>query len=972
MKNRFFLGFGLGLVVLLLIGAVAIEKLAPRVFLNLASLDAAGPSISSPVSLVLGRTNMFDWGMPRFFKYEAGNSNTVSEVERAVTTGVGRNVHSWDTGDVRVFGAIPYHPKYTLMPWGWQGEIAPVGASDFTVYVRAKLPSTYTTVQGLFEISPVSSTASVTPKTYSAFGMRAGPTVWGFVFRSTNGLSSAGSLITDAAVLESSPAALSAWAGLTVDMVITRQSSNAAVYFNGVDVTSSFTLNNPSGWAKPLALSSNMFFQVGNNINPWYWTQPIERFCFWGSALNSTQAANPSAVGSKLVDFTPNDLVEPPDLTASLNAVSTYIQSKGGGEAYFPPGVYRVGGTINIGRQSVWHGPGGAPYSSTVQQAHRPGAAVIFQWINATNTTFLASKDQGVGVFLQPTAIVGATPGKVSSTWLRSSISDLTIAGTFGSADAIAFDRVGSFQVKNVHFYNIPGYDIRAYAANAVYITGCTSANAGRGVDLRGCADLKVLDNFFDSGKGPMLRWYSNLGQLANNVFEISQNPRITVPPYEYLTTVDPITDEFTVSGAYGHLLNVGTVVRFDADGTNVLAGPLNETIDYYAIPTGPNTFKVSTILVAEDLLQGAYYGNSFLDITNSGTGVWYSGVGPSVNIHLSGDHNAITGNHGQQGWEGGLLLDGTYAVTKNNTVIGNHWMLSGPGNTDTNGVAALRMINASQNAIIGNQLDDRDLAGYSQNGVIADTNSINNTFFGNSWNVDNPYNSNLYVHNSILDGQTVLLNSGRVLVTDGVTTNIQYLIQANTQGAVAWSATNPSGTLTALSPVTGTRFISMRGRYVSGMVYGQVDEDSTGGNSTKAFSYRAMRNGTNLDNGYAPLTSYQKLGGYESGGWRGFNAVDFSVASSIDTYTSSTDWNLTNAHSQMHLNIVPPTTAAQKAALILQFSTSGRTDTNATPMLIGRSDGTNWVDAASGWAVTLGTNNSGGPGKRTLLVPNN
>lgn len=927
---------------------------------------------------VSGFKSHLDWGSKpqRYFWFKNSTEPTNGfSVIQCWTNGVPRNTGRWKTVfdqlDVRKFGAIPYYPRYTMVPWGWLGESEAIGTDDFTVAIRAKLPSVYSSVQGLFEISPAATVSSLTTKTYSSLGMRASPSVWGFVFRSIVGSSSAGTTIDDASVLESSPAALASWAGQTVDIVVTRQTTNAAVYFNGTNVTSSFTFSNPAGWAKPLALGSNLFFQVGNNINGWYWTKPIEKFAFWDSALTQVQASNPWVVGSKIAEYTPDDITEPPDLTENFNAASDYNKERGGGKIFIPDGVYRVGNTVRLGLQADWEGYGGAPYPSTQQQAHRPGSTVIFQWMDATNTTFLADKPQGVGVFLTPRSIIGTGLGKVSSTWLKTRISNLIIAGTFGSADALVFDRVGSLEVENVHFYNIPGYDIKTYAANAVYIVNCTSANAGRGVDIRGSADIKLLGNFFDSGKGPMLRWYSNLGEIANNVFEISQNPRTTVPPYEYLTTVDPVTDEFTVNSAFGHLLNRGTVVRFDADGTNVLAGPLNETTDYYAIPTSPNTFKVSTVLIAEDLQQGAYYGNAVLDITNSGSGVWYSGVGPSVNMHVTGDHNSIIGNHGQQGWEGGLLLDGTFSPTKNNTVIGNHWMLSGPGNPDTTNVAALRMINASQNAVIGNQLDDRDLPGYSQNGVIVDDNSINNSFIGNSWNVDRPYSANAYIHNSILDGQTTLLNSGRVLVTDGVTTNIQYLIAANTQGSVQWQATNSTGTLIATS--TGSdKYMYLRGRYASGSIRGQVDEDSTGPNASKAFGFQGLRNGTNSPNYFAPLTAFQKLVGFEGGGWRGTNANDFTIAGAVDLWTSSTDWNDTNAHSQMHLSIVPATTIARKSALILQFSPSGSTDTNATPLIISRSNGTNWLDAASGLVVTLGTNNSGGPGKRAMVVPNN
>ena len=958
-------GFFLGLLVVLAMGAISVIYLAPRVYWTLADMDATAPSKNSPIAIVVCRTNVFDWGGPKLFCYEPTNTAPVTEARRAAGGGApGRMVHDW-VDDVRFFGAIPYHPKYTLMPWGWNGTANAISSSDFTVWIRAELPATYTTVQGMFEISPAVTTSNAPAKTLSAFGMRASPTAWGFVFRSITGASGAGSTTNDAAVMESSPAALAAYAGQLVDIIVTRAGTNGVVYFNGADVTSLFTFSNPAGWAKPLAGGSNLFFQVGNNVNPWYWSKPIHRFCFWSSALNSSQAANPNAVGSKIVDFTPDSVVEPTDLTAAFNAASYHNQTRGGGAIRMPSGVYRVGGTVNIGKMTTWKGDGSAVYVSTTSQAHRPAGTTIFQWVNATNVTFLADKTQGEGVFLAPTSVSGG--GIVSSTWLRSELADFAIAGTFGSADAINFDRVGSINVHNVHFYNVPGYDIRVFAGNAVYIVNCTSANSGRSLLIQATADYKVLGCFFDSGRGPIMRLIGNLGEVADCTLEISQNPRITVPAYEMLTTVNITNDEFTVSSQFGHLLNSGTLVRFDADSTNVLPGPLNEDTDYYAIPTSTTTFKVSTVLVDESTLSGALYRSSALDITNSGSGVWYSGVGPSANIHLSGDHNSIIGNHGQQGWEHGIILDGTYNVTKNNTLIGNHWLLTAPNNTNSF-VCSMKLINAHQNVLMGNQLDDRDLnTTYTQNGVIVDSLSASNIFLGNSFNVDYPYNDETYKRNTVIDGNSAFFRTARLLVNRGTSTNIFYAILANTQSGIQWDA--PNGTLTATNAGTAARFTEFVGPYVSGAVYGQVNSL----NSSESFEFTAMRNWTNSNTGFQPTPAYAKLGGYRAGGWRGNNGVDSSIAGEIAWWTGSTAWNLTNAHSQAHISIIPPTSAARKDALILHFPTTG--NSNSTPLIIARHDNTNWVDAASGWQVTLSTNNAytnaSGVGFRYLLVPN-
>lgn len=935
-----------------------------RITIPTVSQLATRPPFTNEVIEVLGYSALGDWGPPKLFRWDRTNTLATNAIRIKSALAVGRYIHDWD-GDVRAFGAIPYHPIYSLMPWGYQTESSPLGTNDFSVYIRATLPSVYNSVQGLFEIGPASTVTNAPFEGISSIGMRASPTAWGFVFRSTSGGSGAGTNVDGAAVLESSPAALAAYAGSTVDIVLTRANTNAAVYFNGTNVTSLFTLSNPDGWAKALGGGSNLLYQVGNNLNLWYWSKPVHRFAFWASALTAGQAANPSAVGSKIVDYTPTDTAEPADLTANANAASDYNQSRGGGRIYFPSGVYRIGGSVRVGRQTRIVGDGTAIYPGAIRRAHRPTATTIFQWIDATNATFVGEKSQGIGTFLVPTAIVGATPGKVSSTWLRSGIEKLTIAGTFGSADAIVWDRVGSVDVTEVGFYNVPGYDIRAYAGNAVYIVNCTSANSGRSIDIRGCADAKVLGCFFDSGKGPILRWICNLSTIANSTMEVSQNPRTPVPTYEMETTVDPTTDVFTVTSSFGHLLNAGTPVRFDADSTNTLPGPLNENTDYYAIPITRTTFKVSTQLVAEDTQTGALFNNNSLDITNSGSGTWYSGVGPSVNIHLSGDHNTVIGNHGQQGWEGGLLLDGTDRVTKNNSIIGNQWSLTGSGNTDTNNVGAVRMINASQNAFIGNQLDDRDLSGYSQNGVLSDALSISNAFIGNSFNVEYPYDANTVANNSILDGNYSMFRMSEILLKDGASTNIYYAIVGNNRSDyIQWKA--EFGTLTATNTGAGAQYVKYVGPYVTDAVYGRSDSTS----ADQGFHYTAARNFTNVLGSYQPLPAYTKIGGYRFRGQAGFNPQDTIVGGEVSTWTSSIGWNLTNAHSQMHFAIVGPNSAALRSAMILQFPAAGAT--NKTPIIISRWDGTNWLDAPQGWEVTLGTNDSGGSGKRVLLVPNN
>lgn len=954
----------LSLLVLLCLPALGQAPI--RVVRNLAALDGWYPSIGQPAVSVLGYTTPGDWGPAREFRWDSTSTASTNDVCRVTTTGVGRWIHDWD-GDVRAFGAIPYRPTHTLAPWGYATTNSAVASSNFTVWVQADLPATYTQPVGLFEISPIQAT-NYNTAVISSFGLRASPENWGFVFRSTAGSSSAGSTTNDAAVLDSTPAALSAYAGQTVDIVITRSGTNAVVYFNGTDVTHLFTFSNPLGWSKSLAQGNDLLVQVGNNVNPWYWPKPVRRFAFWASALSAGQSATPSSVSGKAIDYTPPSVVEPPDLTDRINAAEEYSRTVGGSRIVFPPGVYRVGGNVRIGQRNWWQGSGSSPYPSVFNQAFRPGATILWSYFSGTNAIFKGDLSQGDQVCL---SLRSSALGNVHSVWLRSKISDMVLVGDMSQAsEGVFLDRVAAVEIKDVSFYGIPGHPIRVYAGNNIKISNCDSGNMGKGLDLRGCADIMVQECFFDSPRGPALRWYCNLSKAINNTFEVSQNPRTSSPAYENPTSVDTATDEFYATNYYGHFLVTGQPVRFDA-GDGVLPSPITNNVDYYAIVTGKNTFKVSTTYAAEDTQTGAFYGNGVVDITTTGstTTNWYSGVAQSFNFLISGDHNLFIGNHGQQGYDGGMLLEGgpTGNVGGNNSIIGNSFILSGYLNPNSNAVAGLVLRDSDYNLVANNQLDDRDNTAYSQNGVIADANSIYNQFIGNSWNVDNPYTLGSPYRNTILDAQYAHLSAGNVYMSDGVSgssTNTYYAVRANNASAPRWNAND--GTLTATNNGTGQRLVSLDSPYSAGIVRVQVSSTNSG----QAPEFRMVVNNATNSGTYAPPGQYKLLAAIQFGAYRGTTINDESIGAGIEAYTDSEQWTNGRLHSQLNLSIAPTNSATRLSALQVQFPNASTT--NDTPLILGKFNGSQWLPSSSGFRVTIGTNDSAGSGFRILRVPNN
>jgi len=953
--------FRIILSLFLLLSVPAFSQNRIRLTIPNVSQLATRPPFTNEVIEVLGYSALGDWGPPKLFRWDRTNTLATNAIRIKSALAVGRYIHDWD-GDVRAFGAIPYNAKSTLVPWGYKENESAIGTNDFTVWVRAEFPTAYTQPVGLFEISPVQAT-NYTTATLSSFGMRASAENWGFVFRSTTGSSGAGVDTNGAAVLDSTPAALSAYAGQTVNVVVTRSGTNAVVYFNGTNVTSLFTFSNPDGWSKSLAQGNDLMVQVGNNVVPWYWPKPILRFGLATSAVTAGQAASPEGVTWDRINYTPEDTTEPADLTAKFNAARAYAESLGGGQIKVPPGCYRIDGPVLGGQRIDWQLSGTSPYPSVFNEATRPSSTTLVAWFGATNAMFKWDRTQGSELSLRLSYIGQLGNGQVSSTYMRSKISNGTFAAPMAaSSEGIFLDRVGAVEISNMSFFQIPNHEIRSYACNAIKVINCDAA-AGRSFCFMGGADLKAIGNFVDSPKGPALIWQANLSGIYNNTFEVAQDPRVTTPAYESPTSVDTATDTFTVTNYYGHRLITGMVIRFDA-GNGTLPSPISETNDYFVIVTGKNTFKVSTMYADQVLLTGAFYGNSVVDVTDAGSGLWYSGCFPSFNIFLKGDHNIVQGNHGQQGYDGGLKLIGN--GLPGNIIDGNSFILSGYGNPNTNAVAGIVLENSSYNIIANNLVDDRDNSAYSQNGIILDAGSIYNYGAGNSFNVSNPRTIAVPHQNTILDVDYAHFASGNILMSDGVTgsnTNTFYAVRANNASTVRVHAN--SGTLSITNSGTGQKLLEVDGSFASPLIEAQVN--SLQGSQSSEF--RFYKNYSTNSGTLGAPPAYHELGEIQ---WAApTSSSSEAVAASILVYVDGQSMSTNSANSQMNLQITPANSVNRLTGLLIQYGATNNLD--ISPLAVASTDGTNWRSAGgvNGYRIRYGTNDSGGSGYRVLLVPN-
>lgn len=953
---------------------------------NLAALQGR-QVLSNETVRVRGYASASDWGNPRDYYYQT-NSPTITNAVMFPAVGGGRYYHPFD-GDVRTFGALPYQSRYSNVPWGYKAtNSTAIGTGDFSIYIRATLPAQFLQPVGLFAVGRVPSTNVVT-ELAALVGLRASGSTFGVLFRGDDGGSGTSAGSTNAATLDTTPAAISGYLGQTVDMVFIRQGTNAIVYFNGVNVTTNFVLTNPAGWAKSLALNEAQLIQVGNNDNIWYWPQPVFKFALWNSALNSSQAADPSNVSGKLVDYTATQTTMPTDVAPYINNAVSYLESLGGGILKYPAGIYYVSSPIKIGNNITHDLTAGSMYASSFRQGHRSSGVVLFKGFGSTNDFFYADQSMSSEVCLTE-RFLSSVNGYISSRWIRSKITGGVLCGDAGLAgDGIFLDRVASVTLNNISLRGIPGHGIRAVGVNSLRVFGCDEAGAGRGWDVRGVADVEVLSCFVDGAKAPNLRWYGNLCRVANSVFEYGANPRSFVIPYEMVSSVDTSTDVITLISAYGHRLRSGHVVRFSGDA---LPSPLTSTNDYYAIVTGTNTLKVSTTYADEVSKFGALYSNNVVDITTTVTNTWYSGGGPAVGFLITGDKNSFTANQSQNNYGGAVIIEGGLG---NNMFVGNQFVMNGLGNTDTN-IAAVRIIHSSPyNSFIGNGIDDRDLVGYSQKGFVLSADADYNTFIGNTWNIDQPYifgdpakqlvidakqgvfqwngtYGNLYIPASTgftewtpstwADAAAIQFDksAGRILIWDG--DSWMHAVTAPYGSNVYWGAS--SGTLSAVNNGPGQTLTSLNGTYSTQLGYFQVNDSTSAGNGV---DFKFLRNYSTNSSTYGALPAYTKLGVFNWGGWFSTGPNDSANSASISAWSDATAWNSTNRASQINIAITPNGSTVQTVALT--FQAQAAPSAGDTMLLMTYFNGTNWV--ASSKRVSFGTNDSAGSGFKVLKVAN-
>lgn len=967
-----------------------------RTVATVLDLERLIPAYDGETYWVQGHAARADWGSPKAWVYDASSTESTGRVVRATATGIGRIKAVIDSPlDVRIFGALPYPITDTAVPWGKIATNNAIGTSAFSVWIRTVMPTTYSQAYGMFELSRISSPAVTAASTElcSAFGMRASPDVWGFVFRDTTGGSGVGSDANGAAILESSPAALAAYSGQTVDIVFTRNGTNVGLWFNGSNVLSLFTNLNPAGWSKSLVLGEQVLTQIGNNGNVWFWPNPIQRFALWTSALPSDQAANPQGASGKVYDYTPATTNAPPDASAAVAEAARYLAARGGGRIQLPSGGLRWDTEVPIGKAIAWRGMGTSTYPSTFRRGFTPGATVLVPWFGATNRMFVGDPSQSGDMFLatRPLATLGF--GNVSSRYLRSSISEMTFFGALArSSDGIWLDRVGSMTIRDIGCYYVPNHPVWAVALNSLQLSG-VEGPAGRGISILGAADATVSQNFLDGPKGPALRFSANLCRIIGNVFEYALNPRTSVPPYEWPGTADTSADTITISSGYGHRLRTGHVVRFVQD-SGTLPAPLLTDTDYYVVPTSSTSFRVYTNYVDEVNLTGAVYGSGHVDLTTSGSGTWYVGAGPSAGMLVVGDNNAIIGNQGQQNYDGGLILESS--ASRANSIVGNVWIMNGPGNPSTN-VAAIRLKSSTANTIANNQAGDRGLSGYSQVGIAVDAESDGNFFSGNLVDVDRPYDGpelanqvmldhdgimgswtgtkgNLYVPSragfsawdprDLLDSSAVVYDRSakRLYLSSGITsdsTNWHYAVAFPLAGPAYWSAS--SGTLSVVNNGAGQTLQSSIGSYSDALHTVRVF--STNAAQGARFVFQRQWGSTSSE--HAALGASNQIAEILFQGAASTNDNDFRIVASIEAVTSDA-LSIGDTPGALRLNTVPKGSSARQIGMVIRDPLSPVTGDSVLELRFY----TNGV-LSKVKPVKAGANNSGGAGFQALITPN-
>lgn len=930
-KNRLLGALCAGIVVLLL-GAAAIQVyMSPLTVPTLADMQRIQPHGKIGTIRVLGWAAAGDWGEPADFRVVQTNLTTTNAVQQvSIVDSNWMFIHDWH-GDVRKFGAIPYRPLYSDVPWGFKTNIAAIGTGDFSAWARMRMPAGFTNPVGLFSIGPkVSNTNTATPfqATFCLRGSKGGV---GFLFRGTNGSSGAGSVTADAATVDIAPSGLSSYFGQTVDLVVTRSGTTLKVYINGSDVTGTFTVANAAGLAKSLGGGVPLTVTVGSQENDWYWPSSV-RVALWSSALSAGQAADPSGVSGKVVDFTPAITAEPDDAAPKINAAINHASATGGGVVQLPLGALRISSPIQLKLNTFLEGAWSAPYPIIPSggEAYVPGLSLLVRWFDYRGNTIEAHREDFPETHLSLRNIT-ANPGATRTTSARAGASKLTIVGHLGYVGHDLFlDRVASLEFHHIGFVKPNGHTVYALWPNELTLSHLTAAG-GRGVHIRSGADTIIDHCFQDGAMGPVLYYFGNYGDIDNNCFEYNNDPRSGALPYEQAITVDAATDVITSSGTFGHRFQTGDVVRFVTDSGTLPTG-LSADTDYYVYRLTDSTFKVSLVYGDDIARSGVIYDTGFVDITSAGSGTFYAGVGPNCGILLRGDNNALTGNRSANNYRDGLRMEDSYQ----NDISNNRFTQQSRGNSDKSG-AGIRLVRSTQNNIGPNSTGDRLQSGFATNGIVGDALSYDNFLFGNTGSglagfVPYTLGSNNY----FLDGKmavfrpngvrsTLLIpaiagysnydepaatnnavpiiydTSARRLMIYRNTTQKDYVPTFPYTGASAfWSVTSDGG-LSAVNNGTAIGLLGLDGVFQNPLFYAK----SSGNQLVNGARIGLLANGGLTTSSYSNVMSYRELGRVQLGGW--FSNVVAGVnpqAATISGY-AATDWVTTNQASFVEFGVL-------------------------------------------------------------------
>lgn len=694
-----------------------------------------------PVHQVMGIATPGDWGEPKAFQWDRTNTLPANAARRAVSGMVtGRMVHPWTDRDARVFGVQAYEAPEGPTPWLKRLESAPVGSGAFSFAIRFKVPTPSSQSIGLLSVNRSLSTDGGTNSLNASLEVyRGSGTEFSILVRNTNSSSAGGGSTTlEAGKLQASNSLIDAYAGQTVDLVVTRSGTNWQVYLQGTNVTASFAADNLAGLGKSIGSGDSLDWLLGTTVaNDWIWPEPITRFALWTSTLSSGQAADPWGTSGKVIDHQRGTFPTLTDQAPAIQAAIDYAHELGGGQVRLPVGKIYIATPIRLRADVHLVGAGAPAYPGNGNRPTRGGPTVLVLAHGMVGTAIIGARDYADpnAPFLTTRALWALGNGVVSSRFMRSSVQDLTIDGSMAyAARGIWFDRVGAASVRNVSFWHVPGAPIYATAGNCLQFVQ-SWGQTHRGIITRGVSDSFIGPNvWIDGAAGPALWNAGNGVQVGgNSTFEFSRNPR-SAPVFEQTITVDTGTDTIT---AVGHRYLTGDPIRFLNEG-GALPGGLSANTDYFVIRLGADTFRVSTKYIDEVTGGGALNSADVVDITSTGSGTHYSTVGPSVGILGQGDGNTYSSLNVRGSWDSGIRLE----TLGENTVIGNNINLSGYQNpARTNGsIGAIQLIASPRNRIHANKTDDRENVLGTQFGIIADAASVESSIQGNSADIATPY----------------------------------------------------------------------------------------------------------------------------------------------------------------------------------------------------------------------------------------